>query len=209
MAHGLAANRSVVQYDAVMKEWLSRFKFKGEIRFAQLLAGMMLERYEDVYQRTELANRSSQSSGFLQGIRDLVVQGNRSRLSYPDVVTFVPSSTERLQDRGFNQAALVAELLAQAWKRPLLPALSRMRDDARQSHQSRSGRERSMQGAYRSNHEVLSRIVSGNSSSVSIMLVDDVFTTGNTLRACTDALRRGLDEAGIKSTIWSYTWARA
>ena len=194
-AHGLAANRGVVTYDAAMKEWLSRFKYKGELAFGYLFAGMMLERYEALWKVTELK------------------EGVATRILMPDIITYVPSSEERLHDRGFNQAAIVAEALAEAWRRPFLHLLLRVREDERQSHQSRGGRERSMQGAYQWREGVdLSTYVIKRVSKrdgVSIMLIDDVYTTGNTLRACSVALQAGLEQNGIVGSAYGYTWARS
>lgn len=193
--HGLAANRGVVTYDAAMKEWLSRFKYKGELAFGQLFAGMMLERYEALWQVTELRG------------------GNVHRILLPDFITYVPSSDERLRDRGFNQAVIVAEALAKVWHRPFLHLLLRVREDERQSHQSRGGRERSMQGAYMWNDaanpstDLMKRASKGNG--ISILLIDDVYTTGNTLRACSVALHDGLKQNGIIGRVYGYTWARS
>lgn len=194
-AHRLAANRGVVIYNAAMKEWLSRFKYKGEHAFGHLFAGMMMERYESLW---------------LGGDADRM-GGPRSKL--PDIITYVPSSEERLRGRGFNQAAIIAEALAYAWQRPCHQLLVRMREDERQSHQSRAGRERSMQGAYQWNTEVdrnmqLLKQVEGESR-ITILLIDDVYTTGNTLRACSLALHYGLYKHGFMGQIYGYTWARS
>lgn len=194
-AHGLAANRGVVMYDAAMKEWLSRFKYKGERAFATLFAGMMLERYEALWQDTEHKG------------------GTVRRIRMPDIITYVPSSEERLKDRGFNQAELIAKMLANAWQRPLLHMLLRVREDERQSHQSRQGRERSMQGAYQWNAAInrklqLLKTMEGGDGVV-ILLIDDVFTTGNTLRACGMAICSELKRYNVEGRVNGYTWARS
>lgn len=207
--HGMAGSRGVVQYDAAMKEWLSRFKFKGERGFASLIAGMMLERYAMLYGHTELGRRSSQRRKPIQVLQDFIRGSDSPRP--PDVMMYVPSSRERLAERGFNQAAMVAQLLGRAWQRPVVDGLTRSDGQTRQSHQSRGGRESSLRGAYGWNRAVLRNMkrVVPYENSLRLMLIDDVYTTGNTLRACGAALREGLVEVGIEAQIWGYTWARA
>ena len=212
-AHGLAANRSVVQYDARMKEWLSRYKFKGEIGLAGLLAGMMVERYAELFQHTEMRKRSSQGSRCSERLGNWLGMGRNALYLYPDVITYVPSSEERLAERGFNQAAVIAELLGQAWQKRVINTLLRASGDARQSHQTRSGRELSMRGMYSVDRNAMRHLdrlfPNTDAGGYSMLLVDDVYTTGNTLRACALELKAAFVELDVQVSIYAYCWARA
>jgi len=109
----------------------------------------------------------------------------------------VPLHPARLAERGFNQAAMLASPLGAGWQVPVLPeALSRIRSTRSQIDLGLEERRANVSGAFRGSEE----IVSGRS----ILLVDDVYTTGATLGACALALRH----AGA-SEVAAVTLARA
>lgn len=99
-----------------------------------------------------------------------------------DVLVPVPLHPRRLRSRGYNQAALLARELA---KLTGLPAneglLLRARDTPPQVRTGgRLDRARSMEGSFKS---------TGDAAGMSVILLDDVTTTGSTLSACAAALK--------------------
>ncbi len=102
----------------------------------------------------------------------------------PQVVTPVPLYPSRLVERGYNQAALLASCLARGFGACFAPcALVRTRDTTQQAKLDRGGRMTNVAGAFevRQRRRFVGRRV---------LLVDDVRTTGATLRACALALRQ-------------------
>lgn len=100
-----------------------------------------------------------------------------------DLVIPVPLHPSRLAERGFNQAALLARPLAVALDAPMLArGLDRVRDTPRQATLDRILRLENVATAFvaRDPKKV---------SAKNILLVDDVRTTGATLRACASALK--------------------
>jgi ComF family protein len=91
----------------------------------------------------------------------------------------VPLHPRRAELRGFNQAALLAKPVARALGARLAIALRRERDTLAQATLDRALRLRNMKEAFSA-----VRRVNGES----VLLVDDVRTTGATLEACSAAL---------------------
>jgi len=99
----------------------------------------------------------------------------------------VPLATERLRERGFNQSALLAKYLAPG--RVSHQTLWRLRHTAPHAGLDRALRLRNLQHSMAVNPS-MSQAIRGSR----VLLIDDVMTTGSTLKACTEALL----EAGAK-----------
>lgn len=96
----------------------------------------------------------------------------------------VPLHRRKKKKRGFNQAEVVARELGRAKDVPLLTkALSRVRNTPAQTSLEGRARRRNLSGAFivRRPGEVKGRTV---------LLVDDVYTTGSTVKECCRTLRR-------------------
>jgi ComF family protein len=111
----------------------------------------------------------------------------------------VPLHYWRLLTRRYNQAALIAYALSDFANLPVLPdTLKRTRSTSAQSGLTRRQREDNMRGAFR-----VPREKRGMLKSKSVLLVDDVMTTGATLDACA----RALHDAGVVD-VYALTLAR-
>jgi ComF family protein len=116
----------------------------------------------------------------------------------PDLVLEVPLHSVRLRERGYNQAALLADALALRLGSPRLPgALSRVRATPPQSGLSASARRRNLEGAFAVETPRALR-------NREVLVVDDVLTTGSTLEACLAALR----DCGARATGAAIAWAQ-
>ena len=100
-----------------------------------------------------------------------------------DLVVPVPLHPKRLAERGFNQSALLAEKLAARLNRACnQSALTRLRDTPHQSRSTGDERRKQIAAAFRATDASQIR-------GRTILLIDDVATTGATLDECTSALR--------------------
>ena len=95
-----------------------------------------------------------------------------------DVVVPVPLHRARRRRRGFNQAELVARALSKKLEVPFSDKLEAVRRTRDQVKLSASGRRENVRGAFRPRGTIRG----------SVLLVDDVFTTGATLSAGAGAL---------------------
>ncbi|USB32848.1 ComF family protein [Paenibacillus sp. YPG26] len=184
-----------------MREWLAAYKYRGQETLAPMLARMMGQAYKLL--ASELAATSSSSRPW--------------RI---DAVTCVPLSSQRLAERGFNQAELLASGAAAAAKAPLIAMLERTRNTEKMSLKGRGQRLHSMQGVFRTlpqTEEVLLSVLHKRSNRDSsrkgarlrLLLVDDIYTTGSTVGYCSEAILDTCREAGIPAEIYCLTWARS
>lgn len=100
----------------------------------------------------------------------------------PQALVPVPLHPERLRQRGYDQALELARPLARGFGLPLAAGvLRRVRATAAQSELGAGARSHNVRGAFSAAAGALPDHVA---------LVDDVMTTGATLRECARALRR-------------------
>jgi competence protein ComFC len=96
-----------------------------------------------------------------------------------EAVTFVPPDPDRGLKRGHHPPGRLAEALAREWQLPLVASVRR-RAAKRQRGLSRAERRRNVAGVFAARGE----------ASRSLVLVDDVFTSGATANAAASALRK-------------------
>lgn len=114
-----------------------------------------------------------------------------------EIIVPVPLHVDRLRERGYNQAALLAREFGRSTGLPISEnSLVRVRATRPQVELSVQERKENVCDAFRcSSAELKDRRV---------LLIDDVCTTGATLEACSIALR----QADVRS-VWALTLARA
>jgi competence protein ComFC len=104
-------------------------------------------------------------------------------LAGADLLIAVPLHVDRLRDRGFNQSELLVKALARACRLRVSEDLVRIKATRSQTDLSAAARR----------HNVRSAFAVASDSAIRgaiVVLVDDVTTTGATLRECARTLRR-------------------
>jgi ComF family protein len=115
----------------------------------------------------------------------------------PDAIVPVPLHASRERERGYNQAALLALELGRRVRLPVVDdVLFRTRETIPQVGLDATERRANVLHAFQCSSTGL--------TGRRVLLVDDVCTSGATLEAAGDALRKG----GV-SSVWAYTLARA
>lgn len=112
----------------------------------------------------------------------------------------IPLAPKRLRERGYNQSEVLAVALARHWRLPVVrDLLTRVRETATQTALTPETRLANVAGAFSPGHGP-----GVGRPWPSLVLVDDVFTTGATLAEAA----RALEQAGAR-TILGVTFARA
>lgn len=136
----------------------------------------------------------SQDTKYSKLIGELISQEVRERdANLPDCLIPVPMHGSRYQQRGFNQASLIAGQVSQCLSIPVdATAVTRTATNDQQAALGARAREKNMRRAFSVTSDVTDR---------SFAIVDDVFTTGATC----NALARSLLSAGARQVdVWAF-----
>ncbi|MFD1350104.1 ComF family protein [Oceanobacillus caeni] len=142
----LQFNYSIFTYNPFMKEVIAKWKYRGDYYLGYIFENYLMEAFQE----------------------------NFSFLKKNGFVVPIPLSEERLLERGFNQAKMIADFLPIETKE----LLTRLHGE-KQSKKSR-----------------MERIISENpffiteSINKPVLLVDDIYTTGTTLRHAARLLKK-------------------
>jgi ComF family protein len=166
-----------IHFDAAVATYRSRgivrhvihdFKYNRRVYLRRLVARWLIETLDDV----------------------------RLRGRHFDVIVPVPLHPARERERGFNQAALLANLLSAKMSIESKSLLERIRYTTTQTAFDRVERMKNLRNAFRLRKNA-------NVQHLRVLLIDDVLTTGSTLSECA----RVLKEAGAIS-VYAATAAR-
>lgn len=124
--------------------------------------------------------------------RDLIHLLNENNLSKKiDVVTAVPMAKSKRKKRGYNQAEVLAKYIAKGINKPIVNNLLQKSDKTLTQHKlSYRERIKSVVGAFKENQKY-------DLNGKTVLLCDDVITSGATLNECSAMLKK----LGAKSII--------
>ncbi len=97
-----------------------------------------------------------------------------------DIIVFVPMTESEQKKRGFNQSELLANEVGKRLNIPGLPALVKIKDTKAQKELQGKDRASNLEGAFACVFEQV--------KNRTILLVDDIFTTGATANECAKTL---------------------
>lgn len=110
---------------------------------------------------------------------------NDSKLSMCDTIAPVPLHPARRRERGYNQSELIAASISRNLQIKHLPGLLvRIRQTQTQTYFDAEGRRINVRGAFS-----IGKIPSCEVEGKRVLLVDDVITTGSTIRECASTLK--------------------
>jgi ComF family protein len=160
--------RSLVVYRGPVRRLLHQLKYSSDTRAAVVLGGLV---------------------GEAPGIE---------RFRDHDLIVPVPLFRSRIQQRGLNQALVLAQKVFSGQRQKIEPSLLlRVRKTIAQTGLSGAERRRNLRGAFQLNPRA-------DPAGKKICLVDDIFTTGTTVTECARTLKR--NQAAVVDVL---TYARA
>jgi ComF family protein len=104
-----------------------------------------------------------------------------------DVIVPMPLHWRKRWQRGFNQSELLAREIGRRTHVPLRHALRRIKNTPSQAGLTSAKRRRNVSGAFQASRRAKNR---GWLDGRSVLLIDDVMTTGATAASCARALKR-------------------
>jgi len=143
-------------FEGSLQEAIHRWKYEGKTRLTHFFAEWMVKGLNRYWEPDSL-----------------------------DLLIPVPLYTQRLRERGFNQALLLVKELSRRTGIPYRKTiLQKKKPTIPQVNLSGAEREKGLRGAFHiiRNEELLGK---------SVLLVDDVYTTGATVNECSKVLLRG------------------
>lgn len=135
--------------------------------------------YEKGFRRTLHRLKFQEERALARPLGTLMAEATSSLGEDFDGVTWVPMSPQKLRRRGYNQSELLAKAVAKELGLPAWNLLEQVRETDTQHNLTRAQRADNVRGAYRAKGAALGKRV---------LLVDDIVTTGATLRACAQGL---------------------
>ena len=172
-------------------EKLKLFPSEERIRknFAWGDEGWALFRYEgavkEIFHQIKFSRRRDLVRIFSGPLAQMAAR--RPQLAGYDRIVGIPQDSRRRLEREFNQSALLAVILGKIVEKKPARALLEKSPTPPQSRLGREGRQWNVDRAFRIRRP-------GEAAGASILLVDDIFTTGATL----EQAARALKEAGAK-----------
>lgn len=140
-------------YEGVLRDAFRRYKFFGEWAYGGIFSSLMCDCLEKLWSTGDF-----------------------------DMIIPVPLSKERLNERGYNQSAILAKAVAERFGAEYSEALFRIRHTKRQSELDAKERAGNVRGAFLADSEK----VCGRK----ILLIDDIYTMGATMCECAETLTK-------------------
>lgn len=120
------------------------------------------------------------------------MQKSFENLGKYDIIIIVPISNQRKRERGYNQSYLIAKEISRIIKVPIAQkVLYKTKNTVPQSSLNKKLRQVNIKGVYKvkKNRKLDNK---------KILIIDDIYTTGNTVNECANMLlRKGIKKSNI------------
>lgn len=146
--------------------------------------------YQNQIRNLLLSYKFKQQSYLFLTFSEILIKNEKiyRNLKIYDIILAVPISKQRKKERGYNQSALLARQIAKKMHIPYTDkVLTKIKHTMPQSALGKEERAKNVKNAYKiANAETL--------YNKKVLLIDDIYTTGNTVKECSNMLK----QAGAK-----------
>ena len=139
--------------------------------------------YEDFSKKAVIRLKHSNHPYYSRALAYLIADKMLSSPNYKefDFITCIPQNSRTHTKRGYNQSELIAKELSKLIKVPFIKTLHRNNEGARQATLNRAERKKNVKKCYTKTNITF--------NGERILLVDDVYTTGETANYCAKLLK--------------------
>ncbi len=139
--------------------------------------------YEDFSKMAVIRLKHSNHPYYSRALAYLIADKMLSSPYYKhfDFITCIPQNSRTHHKRGYNQSELIAKELAKLLKVPFIKTLHRNNEGARQATLNRVERKKNVRKCYTKTDKTF--------NGETVLLVDDVYTTGETANYCAKLLK--------------------
>lgn len=142
--------------------------------------------YEGIIRKLILDYKFNEKSYVYVSFVNFILKNEKifEKLKSYDTIIPVPISRKRMKERGYNQSLLIAKKLSQDLNIQLQAnCLVKIKNIIEQSKLNKEQRAQNIQNVYElKNQQIL--------KNKNILLIDDIYTTGNTVNECSKVLSR-------------------
>ncbi len=156
---------------------------------------MTVWEYEGLVKKAILKVKQEGCYDIISGLVNMAFQKIELSLSPDTYITYVPVHKKKEKQRGFNQAELIARQIARLAGRKVTPLLTMAADKPLQTSLISRDRVKNVKNAFLP--------LSNKDKPRSVLLVDDFYATGATLKECMKILAN----SGVKN-VYGFTLAR-
>lgn len=143
-------------------------------------------KYEGKFKRAIIKYKFKGKTQYTQQFAQLIAK--QIDIAYPDMkfdmITYVPMYKKDYKNRGYNQSQLLAQAVSELTKIPYVDTLIKKKQTKPQHTLPAQKRKTNLYGAF-------SLIDKSRVKGKTILLLDDIVTTGRTLHECAKVLQRG------------------
>ena len=111
-------------------------------------------------------------------------------------IAYIPMFEKKERHKGFNHAEKVAQEIGKISGRSVVSLLEKVRDTRSQTELDKTERMENVRDSFRTSQKI-------HNSHLAVLLIDDIWTTGATMRECCKVLKK----AGVQK-VWGFTLAR-
>lgn len=139
--------------------------------------------YDNEYRQAILRWKYKGIRKYAKGFASLLAEREEIKALHAELLVPIPLAASRMRLRGFNQALDLANEMSKLMDIPVWDCLKRCKDTKPQAKCSKDEREKNV---YRS--MIFSKTIYKEVNS--LILIDDIYTTGSTIKECIRVLRK-------------------